>query len=163
MADSKKRTPRETQTREKTARRKPWAPPSTLDAPPAPHGYVHRWVRTAIRGDDDQNNVYSRMREGWEPVRADEYPETEFPVIQDGKHAGVIGSGGLMLCRIPQETVDERTEYYRDQTRNQMKAVDENLMREQHPSMPITSDRQSRVTFGGEKINHQVTMEKDNG
>lgn len=151
MADSKKRTPRETQTREKTARRKPWAPPSTLDAPPAPHGYVHRWVRTAIRGDDDQNNVYSRMREGWEPVRADEYPETEFPVIQDGKHAGVIGSGGLMLCRIPQETVDERTEYYRDQTRNQMKAVDENLMREQHPSMPITSDRQSRVTFGGEK------------
>ncbi|MGA0425931.1 MAG: hypothetical protein ACO3OM_07355 [Alphaproteobacteria bacterium] len=151
MTDSKKRTPRETQTREKTARRKPWAPPSTLDAPPAPHGYVHRWVRTAIRGDDDQNNVYSRMREGWEPVRADEYPETEFPVIPDGKHAGVIGSGGLMLCRIPQETVDERTEYYRDQTRNQMKAVDENLMREQHPSMPITSDRQSRVTFGGEK------------
>ena len=150
MADSK-RTPRATQTREKTARRKPWAPPSTLDAPPAPNGYVHRWVRTAIRGDDDQNNVYSRMREGWEPVRADEYPDTEYPVIQDGKHAGVIGSGGLMLCRIPQETVDERTEYYRDQTRNQMKAVDENLMREQHPSMPITSDRQSRVTFGGEK------------
>lgn len=150
MADSK-RTPRATQTREKTARRKPWAPPSTLDAPPAPNGYVHRWVRTAIRGDDDQNNVYSRMREGWEPVRADEYPDTEYPVIQDGKHAGIIGSGGLMLCRIPQETVDERTEYYRDQTRNQMKAVDENLMREQHPSMPITSDRQSRVTFGGEK------------
>ena len=150
MADSK-RTPRATQTREKTARRKPWAPPSTLDAPPAPNGYVHRWVRTAIRGDDDQNNVYSRMREGWEPVRADEYPDTEYPVIQDGKHAGVIGSGGLMLCRIPQETVDERTEYYRDQTRNQMKAVDENLMREQHPSMPISTDRQSRVTFGGEK------------
>ena len=151
MTDSKKRTPRETQTREKTARRKPWAPPSTLDAPPAPHGYLHRWVRTAIRGDEDQNNVYSRMREGWEPVRADEYPGTEFPVISDGKHAGVIGSGGLMLCRIPQETVEERTEYYRDQTRNQMKAVDENLMRESHPSMPITQDRQSRVTFGGEK------------
>jgi len=150
MADSK-RTPRATQTREKTARRKPWAPPSTLDAPPAPHGYVHRWVRTAIRGDDDQNNVYSRMREGWEPVRAEEYPDTEYPVIQDGKHAGVIGSGGLMLCRIPQETVDERTEYFRDQTRNQMKAVDENLMRESHPSMPITQDRQSRVTFGGDK------------
>lgn len=151
MTDSKKRTPRETQTREKTARRKPWAPPSTLDAPPAPHGYFHRWVRTAIRGEDDQNNVYSRMREGWEPVRADEYPDTEYPVIQDGQHAGIIGSGGLMLCRIPQETVDERTEYYRDQTRNQMKAVDENLMREQHPSMPISTDRQSRVTFGGEK------------
>jgi hypothetical protein len=122
-----------------------------LDAPPAPHGYLHRWVRTAIRGDEDQNNVYSRMREGWEPVRADEYPGTEFPVIADGKHAGVIGSGGLMLCRIPEETVEERTEYYRDQTRNQMKAVDENLMRESHPSMPITQDRQSRVTFGGEK------------
>jgi hypothetical protein len=150
MTDSK-RTPRATQTREKTARRKPWAPPSTLDAPPAPHGYLHRWVRTGIRGEDDQNNVYSRMREGWEPVRADEYPDTEFPVLQSGNHAGVIGSGGLMLCRIPEETVNERTEYYREQTRNQMKAVDENLMRESHPSMPITNDRQSRVTFGGEK------------
>ena len=72
MTESKKRTPRETQTREKTARRKPWAPPSMLEAPPAPEGFVHRWVRTAIRGEDDKTNLHARLREGWEPVRADE-------------------------------------------------------------------------------------------
>ena len=146
-----KRTSRETQTREKTARRKPWAPPSMLEAPPAPEGFVHRWVRTALRGEDDKTNLHARLREGWEPVRADEYPDFEAPTVDDGKYQGVIGNGGLILCRMPIETVDERTEYFRDQTRNQMKAVDENLMREQHPSMPITQDRQSRVTFGGEK------------
>ena len=141
MAD---RTTREAKSRAKTQRRKPWAPPSKLEAPEAPAGYQHRWVRTALRGEDDKTNVHAKMREGWEPVRADEYP-----VIEEGKNAGVIGVGGLMLCRIPEETVEERTEYYREQTRNQMKAVDENLMREQHPSMPIYNDRQSRVTFGG--------------
>jgi len=145
------RTPRESQSRQKTGRKKPWAPPSMLEAPPAPAGYVHRWIRTGIRGEDDKNNVYARLREGWEPVRADEYPDFDAPVIEDGRHAGVIGTGGLMLARIPEETVQERTEYYRDQTRDQMRAVDENLMREQHPSMPIQSDRQSRVTFGGKK------------
>ena len=151
MTESKKRTPRETQTREKTARRKPWAPPSMLEAPPAPEGFVQRWVGTAVRGEDDKTNLHARLREGWEPVRADEYPDFEAPVIEDGKYQGVIGNGGLLLCRMPLETVDERTEYFRDQTRHQMKAVDENLMKEQHPSMPITADRQSRVTFGGEK------------
>jgi hypothetical protein len=152
MTDSKsKRAPRETQTREKTARRKPWAPPSQLEAPPAPDGYHHRWIRTGIRGEDDKSNVFTKMREGWEPVRADEYPGAAYPVVDEGNYQGVIGSGGLILCRIPVETVEERTEYYRDQTRNQMKAVDENLMREQHSSMPITNDRQSRVTFGGKE------------
>ena len=148
MADRKSR---EATSRAKAQRRKPWAPPSKLEAPEAPAGFQHRWVRTALRGEDDKTNVHAKMREGWEPVRADEYPDLaeNYPVIEEGKNAGVIGVGGLMLCRIPEETVEERTEYYRDQTRNQMKAVDENLMREQHPSMPIHSDRQSRVTFGG--------------
>ena len=148
MADRK---PREATSRAKTQRRKPWAPPSKLEAPEAPAGFQHRWVRTALRGEDDKTNVHAKMREGWEPVRADEYPDLaeNYPVIEEGKNAGVIGVGGLMLCRIPEETVEERTDYYREQTRNQMKAVDENLMREQHPSMPIHCDRQSRVTFGG--------------
>ena len=150
MAD---RTPRETKSRANTQRRKPWAPPSKLEAPEAPAGYKHRWIRTSIRGEDDKTNVAARLREGYEPVRADEYPELadRFPIIEDGKHAGVIGVGGLMLCRIPEETVDERTEYYREQTRNQMRAVDDNLLREQHPSMPMFNDRHSRVSFGGEK------------
>ena len=147
------RISRETTSRANTSRRKPWQPPAKLDAPPAPDGYEHRWIRTAIRGEDDKSNVFSRMREGWEPVKAEEYGDVaaKYPVIEEGKNKGIIGVGGLMLARIPTETVQERTEYFREQTRNQMTAVDENLMREQHPSMPINVDRQSRVTFGGKK------------
>ena len=143
------RTPRATQTREKESRRKPWAPPSHLDAPPAPDGYVHRWIRIAMRGEEDKTNVFSKLREGWEPVRADEYPDYQAPVIDDGKYAGVIGQGGLMLCRLPVETARERSEYYGLRTREQMQAVDQDLMKEQHPSMPIHQSRQSRVSFGG--------------
>ena len=116
MNDARK--PRSTQTREKSSRRKPWAPPSRLDAPEAPPGYQHRWIRTALRGEEDKINVHSRLREGWEPVRADEYPGSEFASIDDGKHEGVIGNGGLMLARIPEETAQERTEYYRSDTAN---------------------------------------------
>ena len=147
MADT--RTPRKNATRATEARRKPWAPPSHLDAPDPPEGFVHRWIRVAMRGEEDKMNVNSKLREGWEPVRKDEYPNYEAPVIDDGKYEGVIGQGGLMLCRIPAETVQERNEYYGGRTREQMVAVDQDLMKEQHPSMPINADRQSRVTFGG--------------
>ena len=146
MAD---RTPRKTTTREDDSRRKPWAPPSHLAAPDAPDGYVHRWIRVAMRGEEDKMNVHSKLREGWEPVRADEYPNYEAPVIDEGRYQGVIGQGGLMLCRIPVETVEERTAYYGGRTREQMTAVDQDLMKEQHPSMPIQNNRQSRVSFGG--------------
>jgi len=149
MTTDNKRTPRASETRETTARRKPWAPPSRLDAPPPPEGYVHRWIRTAMRGEEDKMNVHTKLREGWEPVRADEYPNYEAPVIDEGKYAGVIGNGGLMLCRIPVETARERTAYYGGRTREQMQAVDQDLMKEQHPSMPIHQSRQSRVSFGG--------------
>ena len=149
MSDS--RQPRSTETREKTSRRKPWAPPSRLEAPEAPDGYKHRWIRTALRGDDDKMNVHAKLREGWEPVRADEYPGFDYAAIDEGQHAGVIGNGGLMLARIPEETAQERTAYYRGRTREQMVAVDQDLMKEQHPSMPISNERQSRVTFGGRK------------
>tara|TARA_Y100000401_G_scaffold22127_1_gene14819 strand:- start:262 stop:708 length:447 start_codon:yes stop_codon:yes gene_type:complete len=143
-------TPRSDMTRAKTTRRKPWAPPSKLDAPKPKDGYKHRWIRTHLRGDDDQMNVHSRLREGYEPVRADEYPDQQFASVEEGKHEGVIGNGGLMLAKIPEETVEERTEYFRDQTRNQMTAVDQDLMKEQHPSMPIEKSRRSKVTFGKE-------------
>jgi len=148
MADNT-RTPRSTETREATARRKPWAPPSRLDSPQAPEGYVHRWIRVAMRGEEDKTNVFSKLREGWEPVRADEYPDYQAPVIDEGKYAGVIGQGGLMLCRIPIETARERSAYYGNRTREQMQAVDQDLMKESHPSMPIHQSRQSRVSFGG--------------
>ena len=94
-------------------------------------------------------NVHASLREGWEPVRADEYPGSDYATIDEGKHAGIIGNGGLMLARIPEETVEERNAYYRDRTRDQMTAVDQDLMKEQHPSMPISNSRQSRVSFGG--------------
>jgi len=139
-------TPRSDTTRAKTARRKPWAPPSKLDAPKPKDGFKHRWIRTHLRGDDDQMNVHQRLREGYEPVRSDEYPDQQFASVEEGKHEGVIGNGGLMLARIPEET----TEYFRDQTRNQMTAVDQDLMKEQHPSMPIEKSRRSQVTFGKE-------------
>jgi len=146
------RTSRTTVTREKQIRRKPWTPPSTLDAPPAPEGYTHRWIRESIMGFDDKKNLSARLREGFELVRADEYPDFEAPTVQDGKHAGVIGVGGLILARFPLESKAERQEYFQNMTRDQMKAVDNDMMREQHPSMPILKpERQSRVTFGGNK------------
>ena len=144
------RTPRKNSTRAKQARREPWKPPSMLDAPPAPEGYRHRWIRAEVMGFDDRKNVAARSREGWELVRGEDYPDFEIPTIEDGKHAGVIGVGGLLLAKIPEEIVEERKEYFQGMTRNQMKAVDNDLAREQHPAMPISKpDRQSRVTFGG--------------
>ena len=98
MADRK---PRESATRDTETRRKPWAPPSHLSAPPAPDGFVHRWIRVAMRGEEDKMNVNAKLREGWEPVRKDEYPNYEAPTIDDGRYEGIIGQGGLMLCRIP--------------------------------------------------------------
>jgi hypothetical protein len=102
-----------------------------------------------MRGEEDKLNVNAKLREGWEPVRADEYPNYHVPVIDSGSLAGVIGQGGLMLCRIPIETAQERSAYYGTRTREQMQAVDQDLMKEQHPSMPIQNNRQSRVSFGG--------------
>jgi len=149
MNEQNTRKPRAATTRSTEERRKPWAPPSRLEAPNPPEGYVHRWIRTSIRNEDDSMNVHSRLREGWEPVRAEEYPEYQYPVIDEGKHAGVIGQGGLMLCRIPAETAQERAEYYGTRTREQMTAVDQDMMKEQHHSMPMSANRQSRVSFGG--------------
>jgi len=94
-------------------------------------------------------NVHAKLREGWEPVRADEYPNQTYASIDEGRYEGVIGNGGLMLCRMPEETVHERSAYYGNRTREQMQAVDQDLMKDEHPSMPITRDRRSRVSFGG--------------
>lgn len=145
------RSSRATKTREKQARRKPWAPPSMLDAPPAPDGYKHRWIRAETRGFDDRKNVSAKLREGYELVRRDEFPDFEAPVIDSGKFEGVFGVGGLVLARIPLETVAERTEYFQGRSKDQMDAVDHDMMRENaHSTMTITKpERQSRVTFGG--------------
>ena len=146
-----KRTSRANNTRDKKAMRKPWSPPSMLDAPPAPYGYKHRWIRDEVRGFSDTKNVSARIREGWELVRKDEYPDFEAPVVQSGRYEGVFGVGGLLLARIPLETVAEREAYFSSKNADQMEAVDSDMMRENsHSTMTIARpDRQSRVTFGG--------------
>ena len=143
------RTPRSAESRDKISRRKPWQPPSLLDAPPPPQGYVYRWIRESMIGQNDPANMSKRIREGWEPVRAEDHPDFEAPSIDDGKHAGVIGVGGLILAKIPKETVDERRAYYQNVADQQIQAVDNDLMRESNQVMPISApNRSSKVTFG---------------
>ena len=151
MEKDDKKTSRASQTREKTSRPKVWSPPSLLDAPPAPAGYVHRWLRAESMGFDDSKNVQGRIRSGYELVRADEYPDEDFPVVTDGKYAGVIGHGGLVLTRVPEEIARSRQEYFAKQAQDQQTAIDNDLMKEQHRGMPIDIDRQTRTTFGGKK------------
>jgi hypothetical protein len=155
MSDAKtsNRTTRESESREKTARRRPWSPPSRLDAPPAPYGYKHRWIRAEAGGVEDRTNIAGRLREGYELVRGDEYPDFPAPTVQDGRHAGVISVGGLLLARIPEETVEERNAHYRKAAGDQMQAADNELMKSNaHSSMVIERPtRRSRVSFGGSK------------
>ena len=151
MENDKIKTPRASQSREKDTRPKTWTPPSSLDAPPAPTGFRHRWVRAESLGFNDTKNVSGRIRQGYELVRADEYPDSDYPVVEDGKYAGVIGVGGLVLTRVPEEIAKQRQDYYAKQGMEQVEALDNDLMKEQHQSMPINIDRQSRVTFGGTK------------
>jgi hypothetical protein len=146
-----KKTSRASQTREKETRKKVWTPPSSLDAPPAPTGFQHRWIRAESLGFDDSKNVQGRIRSGYELVRADEYPDSDYPVVEDGKYKGVIGVGGLVLARVPEEIIKQRGEYYAKQHNDKVEAMDKDLMKEEHQSMPIDIDRQSRVTFGGSK------------
>jgi|TARA_Y100000289_G_scaffold12086_1_gene11178 hypothetical protein len=149
--ETEKRTSRASQTRVKEERKKVWTPPSSLDAPPAPDGYKHRWLRAESMGFDDTSNMSAKLRSGYELVRADQYPDANYPTVQDGKYKGVIGVGGLLLARIPEEIVESRKEYFARQTKDKSDAIENDLMKEQHPSMPINNERQTRVTFGGTK------------
>jgi hypothetical protein len=151
MENEKIKTSRASESRAKEAKKTTWTPPSSLDAPPAPHGYRHRWIRSEILGFDDTKNMAGKLREGWELVRADEYPNENFPSMNEGKYAGVIGVGGLVLARISEEIAKSREDYFNRQTRDRDEAVNNDLLKEQHPSMPINQDRQTRVTFGGTK------------
>ena len=151
MENDKQKTSRASQTRVKEQKKTTWTPPSTLDAPPAPAGYRHRWIRAELLGQEDTKNVGVRLREGFEFVRADSYPEQNFPTSKEGRYAGIIGVGGLLLARIPEEVAQAREDYFKKQTQDRDNAVNNDLMKEQHKSMPITNDSQARVTFGGTK------------
>ena len=151
MKNEDKKTSRASQTRTKKLRKKVWTPPSYLDTPNAPAGFRHRWVRVEILGYVDTKNIQGRLRTGYELVRADQYPEDDYPAIPDGKYAGVIGHGGLVLTRVPEEIAQQRADYFKRLSSEQIEAVDNDLLKEQHKSMPIEIDRQTRTTFGGRK------------
>mgnify|MGYP003627916981 FL=1 len=149
MVDNLDRKSRDSQSREKTERKADWKPPSALDAPEAPIGYKHRWIRESVMEYDDRNNVFKRRREGYELVKAEEYPDFDAPVIDEGKNAGVIGTGGLLLARVPEEIAEQRDQYFRNKTQAQMDAVDSDWMRENNPNMPkLKPQRNSNVSFG---------------
>jgi len=147
----KERTSRADEQRDSKEAPKVWKQPSSLDAPPAPNGFSHRWIRTTVQGFDDTSNVSKKLREGYEFVRAEELKNAsdKYPVINEGKYQGCIGIGGLVLARIPIELLEQRAEYFKSITQDRADAVDRELLKEQNPAMPINIERQSRVTFGG--------------
>ena len=145
------KTSRAAVTRSKTERPKVYKPPSSLDAPPAPDGFRHRWIRAESVGFQDSKNIFGRLREGYELVRADEYKDSDYPVVAEGKYAGVIGVGGLLLARIPIELAEARMAYQRTQTEGQDESIENDLLKDQDKRMPIKIDRNSKHTFGGTK------------
>jgi len=149
-ASTENRTSRSAETRAKDTARKPWRPPSMLETPPAPEGYSYRWIRAEIVGQEDRKNVTARLREGFDLVRAEELDGFEIPTLDDGKHAGVVSVGGLLLAKIPDETRQERNAYFQGRAQTQQDAVDNDLMQESDPASPILRpERKTSVTFGG--------------
>ena len=149
VTEEVKKDSRASETREATKRPVEWTPPSSLDAPPAPDGFRHRWIRAESLGFDDTKNIAGKLRSGYELVMSSEYKDSDYPVVQDGKHKGVIGVGGLLLARIPNEIAEARQRYYSEKAKERDDAVKSDLLKDQHPSMPITVDRRSSKSFGG--------------
>jgi hypothetical protein len=150
MKKDENKTSRAAVTRSKTERPKEYKPPSSLDAPTAPDGFRHRWIRAESMGFNDTKNIHGRLRSGYELVRADEFDSEQYPVVMDGKYAGVIGVGGLLLARIPEELAQSRVDYQRRQTEGQDEAVENDLLKDQDKRMPMKFERSSK-NFGGNK------------
>lgn len=146
MADN--RINRELETRERTTRKKAWTRPELLPSPTPEAGYDYHWVRVSTQGQVDAMNVSSKLREGWEPVKATDHPEITMVAVEQERLKDNIVIGGLMLCKAPKEMVEERNEYYSGQAKAQINSVDNNLMRENDPRMPLFNERKTRVTFG---------------
>jgi len=142
------RIDRELQTREKTVRKRSWQRPEVLPSPTPEDGYDYHWVRVSTQGQADATNVSSKLREGWEPVKAADHPEITMVTVENDRFADNVVIGGLMLCKAPKELVEERNEYYDTQTKSQMNSVDNNFMRENDPRMPLFNERKTKVTFG---------------
>jgi hypothetical protein len=139
---------REQTTREKTVQKRAWTRPEVLPSPNAEPGYEFRWIRVSTQGQVDATNVSSKLREGWEPVKAEDHPEITMVSIENERFKDNVVIGGLMLCKAPVELIEERNEYYSNQTQAQIQSVDNNLMRENDPRMPLFNERKTKVTFG---------------
>ena len=131
---------RELQTREKTTRKRAWTRPELLPNPMPQEGYTYHWVRVSTLGTADATNVSSKLREGWEPVKAADHPEITMVTVENERFADNVVIGGLMLCKAPIELVQERNEYFNQQTKAQMQSVDNNFMRENDPRMPLFNE-----------------------
>jgi len=142
------RLSRELETRETTTRTKSWVRPELLPSPTPEPGYVYHWVRISTRGTADPTNVSSKLREGWEPVKAVDHPEIILTGVESERFKDNIVMGGLMLCKAPVEMVEERNEYYRSMAKSQMTSVNNNFMRENDPRMPLFNEQSTKVTFG---------------
>lgn len=148
QAKAQTRLARELETRQTTMRPTAWRAPETLPTPDPRPGWSHRWVRTSTMGTADPGNISSKLREGYEPCKAEEYPEMMMHASTEGRFKGSIEVGGLLLCRIPSEFMEQRSKHYEDQNRAQVESVDNNFLRESNPKMPLFSEKKSRVTFG---------------
>jgi hypothetical protein len=146
MADN--RIPRESATREKTERKRSWRRPELLPTPEPQEGWAYRYIRMEMLGKADPTNISSKLREGWEPVKASDHPELMMDSVDDPRFQDAVINGGLILCKAPTEMVEERTDFFRDQTRAQIQSVDNSYMREQDSRMPLFSDRKTKVSFG---------------
>jgi len=142
------RTSRELSTRDTTARKRSWVRPELLPTPNAEPGYEFRWIRVSTMGNADPMNVSSKLREGWEPVKASDHPEVFIAGSEDDRFKDNVVVGGLMLCKTPTEFVEERNAYYTGQADAQLKSVDNNFMRENDPRMPLFNERRTKVSFG---------------
>ena len=142
------RTAREADSRQVMQRPQAWRPPETLPSPDPRPGWSHRWVRISTLGTADPSNISSKLREGYEPCKAEEYPELMMHATTEGRFKGNVEVGGLLLCRIPEEFLKQRMEYYSNQNKAQMDSVDNNFLRESDPRMPLFSEKKTKVSFG---------------
>ena len=142
------RLTRELETRELTGRPKQWQPASALPEPDKEPGYDYRWVRISSRAQNDPQNISSKLREGWEPVRIEEQPQFKMMVDPNSRFKDNVEVGGLLLCKIPSDFMDQRRKHYNDMNRVQIESVDNNFMRENDPRMPLFRERKSSASFG---------------
>ena len=150
MAEQKRES-REAEARTQDVRPAMWRPPETLPMPEPRPGWVHRYIRTSILGTSDPSNISSKLREGFEPCKAVDYPELMMHASQEGRFKGNIEVGGLLLCRIPEEFMKQRVSYYDNINKSQMESVDNTFMRQSDARMPLFAERKSNVTIGNNK------------